>query len=67
VVRLPVSVQDIERRPALDVTSGRGDDLRDAAASIPAGEGSGVEDIVINNDREVKTVAHEVMSWLRWL
>jgi hypothetical protein len=67
VVRLSVSLQDIERRLALDVTSGRGDDLLDAAASIAADEGVGVEDIVINNDREVRTVAHEVMSWLRWL
>jgi hypothetical protein len=67
VVRPSVSLQDVERRLTLDVTSGRGDDLRDAAASIAAGEGDGVEDIVINNDREVRTVAHEVMPWLRWL
>ena len=67
VVRLSVSLRDIERRLALDVTSGRGDDLRDAAASIAAGEGAGVEDIVISNDREVRTVAHKVMSWLGWL
>jgi hypothetical protein len=67
MVRLSVSLQDTDRRLALDVTSGRDDDLRDAAASIAAGEGVGVEDIVINNDREVRTVAHEVMSWLRWL
>jgi hypothetical protein len=62
VVRLPVSLQDIERRLALDVTSGRGDDLRDTA-----GEGAGVEDIVTNNDREVRTVGHEATSWPRWL
>lgn len=61
------SWQDIERRLALDVTSGRRDDLRDAAASTAAGEGAGVKDIVINNDRKVRTVAHEVMSWLRRL
>jgi hypothetical protein len=67
VVRLSVSLQDIERRLASDVTSGRRDDLRDAAASIAEGEGVGVEDIVINNDRAVRTVAHEVMSWLGWL
>jgi hypothetical protein len=64
---MSVSLQDIERRLALDVTNGRRDDLRDAAASIAAGEGVGVKDIVINNDREVRTVAHQVMSWLRWL
>ena len=67
VVRLSVSLQDIQWRLASDVTSGRGDDLRDAAASIAEGEGVGVEDIVINNDRAVRTVAHEVMSWPGWL
>jgi hypothetical protein len=67
VVRLSVSLPDIQRRLASDVTSGRHDDLRDAAASIAEGEGVGVEDIVINNDRAVRTVAHEVMSWLGWL
>ena len=67
VVRVSVSLQDIERCLALDVTNGRRDDLRDAAASIAAGDGVGVKDIVINNDREVRTVAHQVMSWLRWL
>jgi hypothetical protein len=46
---------------------GRGDDLRDAAASVAAGEGVGVEDIVVSNDRAVETVAREVMSWLGWL
>jgi hypothetical protein len=67
VVRLSVSWPDIERRLAGDVTSGRHDDLRDAASAIAAGEGAGVEDLVINNDRPVTTVAHEVMSWLGWL
>ena len=67
VVRLAVSLQDIERRLARDVTSGRRDDLRDAASSVAVGEGVGVEDIVISNDRAVGTVAHEVMSWLGWL
>jgi hypothetical protein len=67
VVRLSVPWPDIERRLAGDVTSGRRDDLRDAAASMAEGEGVGVEDIVINNDRPVGTVAREVMAWLGWL
>jgi hypothetical protein len=66
VVRLSVSLPDIERRLASDVTSGRRDDLRDAASSVAAGEGLGVEDIVVRNDRAVGTVAREVMSWLGW-
>jgi hypothetical protein len=67
VVRLSVSMPDIERRLASDVTSGRRDDLRDAAASVASGEGVGVEDLVIDNDRAVGIVAREVMSWLGWL
>ena len=58
---------DIERRLASDVTSGRRDDLRDATSSIANGEGIGVEDIVVKNDRPVGTVARDVMSWLGWL
>jgi len=67
VVRLSVPLHDIERRLAGDVTSGRRDDLRDAASSIAAGEGAGVEDVVVGNDRPVGTVAREVMSWLGWM
>ena len=67
VVRLSVPWPDIELRLASDVTSGRRDDLRDAASSVAEGEGTGVEDIVVGNDRPVGTVAREVMSWLGWL
>jgi hypothetical protein len=67
VVRLTVPLPDIERRLAADRTSGRGDDLREAAASLAAGEGVGVEDVVIANDRPVAAVAGEVMAWLGWL
>ena len=67
VVRLSVPLQDIEVRLAADVTSGRRDDLRDAAASIAASEGVGVEDLVVKNDRPVSEIAHDVMRWLGWL
>jgi hypothetical protein len=67
VVRLSVQWPEIERRLSSDVTSGRGDDLRDAAASIAVNEGIGLEDIVIDNDRPVVTVARDVMTWLGWL
>jgi hypothetical protein len=67
VVRLAVPWPDIEQRLASDVTSGRRDDLRDAASSITEGEGVGVEDIVVSNDRPVGIVAREIMSWLGWL
>ena len=67
VVRLEVPLSDIERRLAGDVTSGRRDDLRAAAASIAAAEGAGVEDVVIGNDRPIGVVAQDVMSFLGWL
>ena len=63
VVRLSVSLPDMTA-PGFRCHQRQGRYLRDAAASIAAGEGAGVEDIVISNDREVRTVADEVMSWL---
>ncbi len=49
------------------MTSGRRDDLAEAAASIAAGEGTGVEDVVISNDRPIQGVARDVMTFLGWL
>jgi hypothetical protein len=66
VVRLIVSYQEIERRLAVDVTSGRRDDLRAAATSLAAAEGTGLEDIAIANDRPVAIVAQQVMAFLGW-
>jgi adenylylsulfate kinase len=66
VVRLAVPLSGIEQRLAGDVTSGRRDDLREAAASIAAAEGTGVEDVIISNDRAVGLVAQEVMTFLGW-
>ena len=66
VVRLSVPLPDIEQRLAADMTSGRRDDLREAASSIAAGEGVGVEDVTVANDRAVGLVAQEVMTWLGW-
>ena len=42
------------RRLAGDVTSGRRDDLREAAASIANNEGAGLEDVTISNDRPIR-------------
>ena len=67
VARLVVPLRDIERRLAGDVTSGRRDDLREAAASIAAAEGAGTEDVVIRNDRRIGAVAQDVLSFLGWL
>jgi hypothetical protein len=67
VVRLSVPLSEIERRLAVDVTTERQDDLWEAAASIAADEGVGVEDAVVDNDRPVPVVARQVMTWLGWL
>jgi adenylylsulfate kinase len=67
VVRLTVQLPDIERRLASDVTSGRRDDLREAASSIAAAEGAGVEDAVMGNDRPIGVVARDVMNFAGWL
>jgi Adenylylsulphate kinase len=67
VARLTVPLPDIEQRLAGDITSGRRDDLREAAASIATAEGAGVEDVTVRNDRPIGIVAREVMTFLGWL
>jgi hypothetical protein len=66
VVRLTVRLPDIEHRLASDVTSGRRDDLGEAASSIAAAEGAGVEDAAISNDRPIGVVARDVMTFAGW-
>ena len=67
VARLTVPLAVIEQRLASDVTSGRRDDLREAAASIATSEGAGLEDVTVSNDRPISVVAQEVMTFLGWL
>ncbi len=67
VVRLCVPLPGIEQRLTADMTSGRRDDLREAASSIAAGEGVGVEDVTVVNDQPVGVIAQEIMTWLGWL
>ena len=66
VVRLSVPLPDIERRLAADVTTERQVELREAAKQIAAGEGVGIEDMVLANDRPVAIVAQQIMTWLDW-
>lgn len=66
VVRLTVSLPDIEQRLASDVTTGRRDDLREAASSIASAEGVGVEDVAVSNDRPIRVVVRDVMTFLGW-
>ena len=66
VVRLAVPLAEIRRRAASDPTTQRQDDVRESAASIATGEGTGIEDTVISNDQPVPAVAAQVMAWLGW-
>ena len=66
VVRLSVPLPDIEQRLAADATTERREELREAARQIADGEGVGLEDIVLANDRPVPVVAGQIMTWLGW-
>jgi hypothetical protein len=66
VVRLDVPWDEIERRLGADVTTGRQDDLRVAAASVARSEGVGIEDLTVSNDRPIRQVARDVLDWLGW-
>ena len=67
VVRLSVPWPDIEQRLATDVTTERQENLREAGRQMAAGEGAGVADVTVPNDRPVAVVARQVMSWLGWV
>ena len=67
IVRLTVPLPVIERRLAGEVSSGRRDDLREAAAAIAASAGAGVEDVALSNDRAIGAVARDVLAFLGWL
>jgi hypothetical protein len=67
VARLTVPLPTIEARLASDVTSGRRDDLREAASSVAAASDAGIEDESISNDRPIGAAAQDVMTFLGWL
>ena len=66
VVRLTVPLEEIEERLSHDPTTGRRDDLREAAVWVAAFFGVGIEDLTVPNDRPIREVAVEVLGWLRW-
>ena len=67
VVRLTVSLEEIRRRAAGDETTARQADLERTESWLAAGDGVGLEDLVIANDRPVNAVATEILGWLGWL
>lgn len=66
VVRLTVPWEEIERRLRSDVTTGRQDGLREAAAWVAASRGVGIEDLTAPNDRPIRGVALDVLDRLGW-
>jgi hypothetical protein len=66
VVRLTVPLDQIQKRLQSDVTTGRQDDLREAAVQIASAEGVGIEDLAVLNERPIREVAAEILAWLGW-
>jgi len=66
VVRLTVPLHEIEKRLSSDVTTGRQDDLRQAAAQVASSQGAGIEDLTVSNDRPIRQVAGDILRWLAW-
>jgi energy-coupling factor transporter ATP-binding protein EcfA2 len=65
-VRLTLPIEEIELRLSTAVTTGRQDDVLVARAQIAEGRGEGIEDLVFENDRQIRTTALEVLSVLGW-
>jgi adenylylsulfate kinase-like enzyme len=65
VVRLTAPWPVIEARLRDDLTSGREDDLVEALELGPDA-GAGLEDHTVDNDRDLREVAHEVAALLGW-
>jgi hypothetical protein len=66
VVRLTLSLEETARRLGADPTSGRANDLRQAAAQIASALGAGLDDLTVSNDRPLREVASAIVSWLAW-
>ena len=66
VVRLTVPLEEIEKRLRSDVTTGRREDLREAAVWAAGSLGEGIEDVRISNHRPIQEVAAEILDWLGW-
>jgi hypothetical protein len=66
VVRLTVPLREIEKRLRSEVTTGRREDLREAAAWVAGSVGVGMEDATVSNDRPIREVAAEILDWLGW-
>lgn len=66
VIRLTVPLEEIEKRLRPDVTTGRREDLREAARWLAGSIGVGIEDKTVSNDRPIREVASDILDWLGW-
>jgi len=66
-VELVVPFDEIERRLGDDLTAGRADDLRDAAAWVAAGEGTGLAELAVPNVGGLRDVADGIVRSLGWI
>ena len=66
VVRLTVPLREIEKRLRSEVTTGRREDLREAAVWVAGSVGVGIEEVTVSNDRPIREVAAEIADWLGW-
>jgi len=67
VVELIVPFSEIERRLAPDITTARQEDLRDAKAWLTTGEGVGLGDLSVPNDRSLRDAAADILRRLDWV
>ena len=67
VVELIVPSSEIERRLAPDITTARQEDLRDAKAWLRSGEGVGLGDLSVPNDRSLRDAAADILRRLDWV
>ena len=66
VLRLTVPLAEIEARLRTDPTTGRREDIREAAAWVAGSVGVGIEDATVSNDRPIQEVAAEILYRLGW-
>jgi len=66
VVRLTLPFEEIEHRLSASITAGRLDDLRVAREWLAEGRGDDIGNVVIENDGQIREVALDVLSVLRW-
>jgi hypothetical protein len=66
VIRLTLPLAKIEERLRSDPTTGRREDLREAAAWVAGSVGIGIEEATVSNDRPIREVAAEILDRLGW-